>query len=185
VARDSPVHYYAVHRIKGFMLVRHFGFLANRCRARCLALIRTALAAPVPESAEAPAVTAPFDGYPCPTCRPGRLHVTRHLAPRRRGQGVMNEPAPASTARRTRHAGQAASGLRPRSPPRWKMVYNRRKIAGLSAPRPPRMLALRRSERCPPAERAPDTGWRPWARGYNSLSLKNIVPAAGTVPGSE
>ena len=31
---------------KGFMRVRHFGFLANRCRARCLALIRTALARP-------------------------------------------------------------------------------------------------------------------------------------------
>uniref|UniRef100_UPI00359414AB IS91 family transposase n=1 Tax=Thiocapsa sp. TaxID=2024551 RepID=UPI00359414AB len=28
---------------KGFMRVRHFGFLANRCRARALALIRTAL----------------------------------------------------------------------------------------------------------------------------------------------
>jgi hypothetical protein len=69
------------------MRVRHFGFLANRCRARCLALIRTALAAPAPEPAEAPAVTAPFEGYRCPTCRTGRLRVTLHLAPRRRGQG--------------------------------------------------------------------------------------------------
>ena len=31
---------------KGFMRVRHLGFLANRCRARRLAQIRTALAAP-------------------------------------------------------------------------------------------------------------------------------------------
>jgi hypothetical protein len=92
----SLVHYYyALHRIKGFMRVRHFGFLANRCRTRCLALIRTALAAPAPEPAEASAVTAPFDGYPCPTRRTGRLHVTWHLAPRRRGQRVMNAPAPA------------------------------------------------------------------------------------------
>ena len=41
---------------KGFMRVRHFGFLANRCRARCLELIRTALAAPPPAPAVEPAV---------------------------------------------------------------------------------------------------------------------------------
>jgi hypothetical protein len=41
-------------RLRGFMRVRHVGFLANRCRARCLALIRTALAAPAPEPASAP-----------------------------------------------------------------------------------------------------------------------------------
>ncbi len=78
---------------KGFMRVRHFGFLANRCRAHCLALIRTVLAAPPPEPAAAPAPTAPFDGYPCPKCRTGRLHVTAHLAPLRRGQGVPLMPA--------------------------------------------------------------------------------------------
>jgi hypothetical protein len=81
---------------KGFMRVRHFGFLANRCRARCLELIRAALAAPppTPEPTEASAA-APFDGYPCPKCKTGRLHVTMHLAPQRRGQGVINAPAPA------------------------------------------------------------------------------------------
>ena len=69
---------------KGFMRVRHFGFLANRCRAQHLAQIRTAFAAPAPELAETPAETGPFDGYPCPTCRAGRLHVTARLAPKRR-----------------------------------------------------------------------------------------------------
>jgi len=78
---------------KGFMRVRHFGFLANRCRARCLALIRTALAAPPPAPAAEPAPAAPFDGYPCPKCRTGRLHVTALLAPLRRGQGVTLMPA--------------------------------------------------------------------------------------------
>lgn len=78
---------------RGFMRVRHFGFLANRCRAHCLALIRTALAAPPPEPAAAPAPTAPFDGYPCPKCRTGRLHVTAHLAPRRVSQRVTRMPA--------------------------------------------------------------------------------------------
>ena len=57
------------------MRVRHFGFLANRCRARRLAEIRTALEAPAPEVATAPERAAPFDGYPCPACRTGRLRV--------------------------------------------------------------------------------------------------------------
>ena len=78
---------------KGFMRVRHFGFLANRCRARCLELIRAALAAPAPQPATEPAATAPFDGYPCPACGTGRLRITAHLAPVRRGQGVMTRPA--------------------------------------------------------------------------------------------
>ncbi len=66
----------------GFMRVRHFGFLANRCRRKRLEAIRTALAAPA--VAADPEPTAPFDGYPCPTCRTGRLHVTARLAPHRR-----------------------------------------------------------------------------------------------------
>jgi hypothetical protein len=69
---------------KGLMRVRHFGFLANRCRAQRLAQIRTALAAPPPPAGPAdPAPPVPFDGYPCPTCRTGRLRVTAHLAPQR------------------------------------------------------------------------------------------------------
>jgi hypothetical protein len=68
----------------GFMRVRHFGFLANRCRARRLAAIRTALAAPPPVVPTDPAPPGPFDGYPCPTCRTGRLRVIAHLPPQRR-----------------------------------------------------------------------------------------------------
>jgi len=71
---------------KGFMRVRHFGFLANRCRARRLADIRTALAAPAPAVAEQPPAT-PFDGYPCPQCRTGRLRVIARLRPAPRGGG--------------------------------------------------------------------------------------------------
>ena len=41
------------------------------------------------------------------------------------------------------------------------------------------------SDRCPHAERPPGTGRRPWARGYNSLSLKKAAPVTGTVPGSD
>jgi hypothetical protein len=67
----------------GFMRVRHFGFLANRCRRRRLAAIRTALAAPAPAAANDPEAAVPFDGYPCPKCRTGRLRVIACLAPQR------------------------------------------------------------------------------------------------------
>jgi hypothetical protein len=73
---------------KGFMRVRHFGFLANRCRTRRLEEIRTALAAaPPPAATQEAAPTVPFDGYPCPKCRTGRLRVTAHLAPQRCASG--------------------------------------------------------------------------------------------------
>ncbi|NEV65444.1 transposase, partial [Thiorhodococcus minor] len=76
---------------KGFMRVRHFGFLANRCRARRLPEIRAAIAAPVATpspDADAQAETGrPFDGYPCPSCRAGRLRVRVSLAPQRRDGG--------------------------------------------------------------------------------------------------
>lgn len=73
---------YLLHVLpKGFMRMRHFGFLANRCRAQRLPAIRQALAAPPPAVAEPSASAAPSDGYPCPKCRTGRLRVTAHLAP--------------------------------------------------------------------------------------------------------
>ena len=52
---------------KGFMRVRHSGFLANRCRAQRLPEIRAALAAPAPhsEAGEPQQRPRPFDGYPC------------------------------------------------------------------------------------------------------------------------
>jgi uncharacterized membrane protein YccC len=39
---------------KGFRRIRHFGFLANACRAAKLALIRTALQTPAPPPTEEP-----------------------------------------------------------------------------------------------------------------------------------
>jgi Putative transposase/Transposase zinc-binding domain len=66
---------------KGFMRVRHFGFLANRCRAKRLAEIRAALAPATPQAEQPPEKPAPFDGFPCPKCRRGRLHVIAHLPP--------------------------------------------------------------------------------------------------------
>jgi hypothetical protein len=76
---------------KGFMRVRHFGFLVNRCRALRLPEIRAAISA---ESGEATRVkeakTEPrptFNGYPCPSCCSGRLRVRAALAPQRRDGG--------------------------------------------------------------------------------------------------
>ena len=79
---------------KGFMRVRHFGFLANRCRARRLTDIRAALEAPPPQAPEAKEQAAPFDGYPCTKCRKGRMQVIAHLAPQRRDPGGPTRSPP-------------------------------------------------------------------------------------------
>ena len=79
---------------KGFMRVRHFGFLANRCRATRLAQIRAALEAQPPQAAEAKEETAPFGGYHCPKCRKGRMQVAAHLAPQRRDPGGSTRSPP-------------------------------------------------------------------------------------------
>ncbi len=79
---------------KGFMRVRHFGFLANRCRARRLREIRVAPEAPTPPTPAAKAETAPCAGYPCPKCHQGRLQVTARLAPQRRNPGGPTRSPP-------------------------------------------------------------------------------------------
>lgn len=67
---------------KGLIRIRHFGFLANRCRINKLAKIRAALARGIDKPALlAGAVTRPDDRFPCPTCTLGILWVTHALAP--------------------------------------------------------------------------------------------------------
>lgn len=71
---------------KGLMRIRHYGFLANRCRKTKLAQIRSALAHMVPQTdcAETDDEAAGvFDGYRCPQCRIGRLRVIGFMAPPR------------------------------------------------------------------------------------------------------
>ncbi len=67
---------------KGLMRIRHYGFLANRCRRPALAQIRAALhtatAAVVAASASADAL--PFAGMPCPHCRSWMV-IVAELAP--------------------------------------------------------------------------------------------------------
>lgn len=67
---------------KGLMRIRHYGFLANRCRHDKLARIRRALAALPPETTSETADTVAL-GYPCPKCRRGTLRVVATLPPRR------------------------------------------------------------------------------------------------------
>jgi len=70
---------------KGFMRIRHFGFLANRCRTQRIEEIRAAVdvAQQPPELTATSEHQAPFDGYPCPLCQRGRLRITAHLVPKR------------------------------------------------------------------------------------------------------
>jgi len=67
---------------KGLMRLRHYGFLANRCRAEKLRCIRSALAQDS-ESAPAEEDTSgnAGDGYPCPRCHRGTVRAVYPLAP--------------------------------------------------------------------------------------------------------
>jgi hypothetical protein len=70
---------------KGFMRLRHFGFLANRCRAEKLRQIRGVLAqgSTSPVAPEEVMPDTSFAGYPCPKCHQGIVHVLYPLAPLR------------------------------------------------------------------------------------------------------
>jgi hypothetical protein len=64
---------------KGLMRIRHYGWLANRCRKASLKIIRQILATPAPAT---PANVADVVlTYPCPKCRKGQLIPKRQLDP--------------------------------------------------------------------------------------------------------
>jgi hypothetical protein len=70
---------------KGFVRIRHFGFLANRRRRpllhRCRELLhmrpRAAAIAATSSPQRSPATPAPAEDGLCPACRCGQLHITR------------------------------------------------------------------------------------------------------------
>ncbi len=66
---------------KGFMRIRHFGFLANRCRRHRLAQIRTESKAKAAETTERTQAEETPD-RPCPKCRRGRLRVVGEIPPK-------------------------------------------------------------------------------------------------------
>jgi hypothetical protein len=69
----------------GFMRIRHFGFLANRCRAENLATCRRLLSAPPTVLPETPLATTSPGGEKaracCPACGRGRLIPGSYLSP--------------------------------------------------------------------------------------------------------
>ncbi|WP_020561384.1 IS91 family transposase, partial [Methylosarcina fibrata] len=75
----------------GFMRIRHYGFLANRCRRQKLAQIRHTLQAIAEqeiveqEVVNSQPVTAPIIEKPqlCPQCQTGRMIVVGEIAPKR------------------------------------------------------------------------------------------------------
>ncbi|MDZ7749925.1 MAG: transposase [Halofilum sp. (in: g-proteobacteria)] len=66
---------------KGLMRVRHYGFLANRCRREKLARIRAALAAPAPEPRDPELQGGAVIPHVCPRCRRPAMRVTAAIAP--------------------------------------------------------------------------------------------------------
>ena len=68
---------------KGFMRIRHYGFLANCVRGKRLEQIHTAIKAPPAPTHEPLEPAGPFEGDPCPKCRQGRLHVIARIQPLR------------------------------------------------------------------------------------------------------
>lgn len=93
LATDEFIRRYLLHVLpKGLMRVRHYGFLANRCRRRRLREIRAALdAGDAPDTRQGGGVSAgrttertrPPERS-CPVCREGHLHARYRLEPRRR-----------------------------------------------------------------------------------------------------
>jgi hypothetical protein len=72
----------------GFVRIRHYGLLGNRCRRAKLARCRTLLAQPAPEpvadpeSAEAMMLRLTgIDLHRCPHCHKGRLRLVMVLGP--------------------------------------------------------------------------------------------------------
>ncbi|MCB0058738.1 MAG: IS91 family transposase [Caldilineaceae bacterium] len=63
---------------KGLMRIRHYGFLANRCRRQKLAQIRAVLDQPAPAAVRPAAMP---ESWPCPRCHHGQLVPRVWLAP--------------------------------------------------------------------------------------------------------
>jgi len=78
---EELVRRYLLHIVpRGLARIRHFGFLANRCRKAKLAQIREVLAQPEPEPA-AKGQGERTQVYPCPECQHGHLHPIGRIAP--------------------------------------------------------------------------------------------------------
>jgi hypothetical protein len=66
---------------KGLMRIRHYGFLANRCRKDKLAKIREVLGQPPREAEDEASAEAENHDWPCPKCHRGQMRVFLTLSP--------------------------------------------------------------------------------------------------------
>ena len=77
---DEFIRRFLMHVLpKGFMRIRHYGILANRCRKASINIIRKILVTPAPVKKESTA-NEPAT-YPCPECRQGRLIPKHKITP--------------------------------------------------------------------------------------------------------
>ncbi len=78
---EEFVRRYLMHIVaKGFMRIRHYGFLANCCRKRCLTQIRQHLDA-LPPPDNSPKNQEVSSTPPCPLCHTGRLILIAEMLP--------------------------------------------------------------------------------------------------------
>jgi hypothetical protein len=66
---------------KGFVRIRHYGFLANRCRKDKLAKIRAVLGQVIEAVAAEDSEEAQTHDWPCPKCHQGQMRVFLTLSP--------------------------------------------------------------------------------------------------------
>jgi rubrerythrin len=66
---------------KGLMRIRHYGFLANRCRKQKLARIRQLLGQITDNEAADESLKAKENDWSCPKCQRGRMRVRLELTP--------------------------------------------------------------------------------------------------------
>ncbi len=67
---------------KGFMRIRHYGYLANACRKKMLLLIRQALGLPQQQK-ETRVEPLLFEGFPCTICKQGQMVIQAVFLPLR------------------------------------------------------------------------------------------------------
>lgn len=81
---------YLMHIIgKGFMRIRHYGFLANCCRKKRLSVIRQQLQQPAEETKKA---TDSPESIPCPICKTGSMVVIAELLPQMNQRDSRRRP---------------------------------------------------------------------------------------------
>ena len=80
---DEFIRRFLMHVLpQGFMRIRHYGFLANRCREKALATIHSLLATPRKAVSREMTEVRENPAWPCPFCRQGVLHVIERIRPR-------------------------------------------------------------------------------------------------------